>query len=192
MTMKTLIPVSPSYNCTAMTLHWLIATLLLWQFVLGWYVDGIPRGTPARGPIINLHKSAGMLIGLLMLVRIGWRLTHTPPSLTNMVKGWQKKTASLTHWLLYILMLVVPISGYLASNFSKHGVNFFNVYKLAPWGADNRMVYTALNQVHDVGTWLLLALVSVHVLAALKHLLIDRDTIFFRMWPRRKTTAAQP
>ena len=173
----------PHYNRTAIGLHWLIALLLAGQFALGWYLEGIPRGIAARGYFINLHKSTGMLIGVLILVRIAWRLTHTPPPLPATLARWQQQAATATHYLLYALMLVVPLSGYLASNFSKHGVNFFNTIKLAPWGSDDKLLYAALNRTHSASTWLLLALVVVHVLAALKHRFVDHDSIFSRMVP---------
>lgn len=175
----------PRYNRTAISLHWCIALLLVGQFAFGWYLGSIPRGTPERGYFVNLHKSIGLLIGLLILLRIGWRLTHAPPPLPNSVPRWQQQIAASTHYLLYGLMLMMPLSGYLASNFSKFGINFFNAIKLVPWGYDDKLVYAFFNQTHLVSAWLLLALVLLHVLAALKHLWIDRDTIFFRMWPQR-------
>lgn len=179
------LPVLSSYTRTAMALHWLIALLLLGQFAFGWYLGEIPRGTPARGYFVNLHKSTGLLIGLLVLMRIGWRLTHTPPALPNSVPQWQQRIAIGTHYLLYVLLVAMPLSGYIASNFSKFGIHVFNVYKLPPWGIDNKQFYAFFNQTHVVSSWLLLALVLVHILAALKHLWIDQDSIFFRMWPQR-------
>lgn len=173
------------YTRTAMLLHWLVALLLLGQFAFGWYLQDIPRGVPARGYFVNLHKSTGLLIGLLILVRLGWRLTHTPPPLPAFVPRWQQQAALVTHYLLYVFMLVMPLSGYLASNFSKFGINFFNTFKLAPWGIESKPLYAIFNQTHIVSSWLLLALVLVHVLAALKHLLVDRDTVFSRMLPQR-------
>ncbi len=176
------------YTHTAMWLHWLIAILLMSQFAFGWYLSDIPRGVPARSYFVNLHKSSGMLIALLILLRIVWRLTHTPPPLPDTVPRWQQRAAAGSHYLLYLLMLVMPLSGYLASNFSKHGVNFFNTIKLAPWGSDDKLLYAFFNQTHKTASWLLLALVILHVLAALKHLFVDRDAIFSRMLPRRSAS----
>jgi cytochrome b561 len=173
------------YTRTAMLLHWLIAILLLSQFAFGWYLNGIPRGTPARGYFVNLHKSTGMLLGLLILARLAWRLMHAPPPLPDTIPRWQQRMAELSHCMLYVCMLVMPLSGYIASNFSKHGVNFFNSIKLAPWGSDDKLLYALLNQTHKIASLLLLALVILHVLAALKHLLIDRDGVFSRMLPQR-------
>ena len=176
------------YTRTAMLLHWLIAILLVSQFAFGWVLNDIPLGVPARGYFVNLHKSTGMLIGLLILLRIVWRLMHTPPPLPSTTPDWQQRAAAASHHLLYVLMLVMPLSGYIASNFSKHGVNFFNSVKLAPWGSDDKLLYAFFNQTHKTTSWLLLALVILHVLAALKHLFVDRDDIFSRMLPRRSAS----
>jgi cytochrome b561 len=176
------------YTRTAMLLHWLVAILLVSQFAFGWYLNDIPRGVAARGYLVNLHKSTGMLIGLLILLRIVWRLMHAPPSLPAATPHWQKRAAAASHRLLYVLMLVMPLSGYIASNFSKHGVNFFNSVKFAPWGSEEKLVYAFFNQTHKISSWLLLALVILHVLAALRHLFTDRDDIFSRMLPRRSTS----
>lgn len=171
------------YNRTARVLHWLIALLLLGQLVFGWWLGDIPRNTPARGYYVNLHKSMGLLLGLLILARMAWRLRHGAPALPDFMPRWQQKLAAASHHLLYLLMLLVPVAGYLASNFSKHGVKLFNVLLLPPWGSDDRQVYTLLNQTHKVAALLLLIMVVLHVAAALMHG-IRRDGIFSRMWPR--------
>jgi cytochrome b561 len=79
------------YTGTAITLHWLLALLLLGQFVFGLMLEDIPRGTPARGTFVNLHKSSGIVIGVLVLLRIGWRLTHRPPPLPATMPAWQRQ-----------------------------------------------------------------------------------------------------
>lgn len=171
------------YNRTAQMLHWLMALLLLGQLAFGWWLGDIPRNTPARGYYVNLHKSVGLLIALLVLVRLGWRLRHGAPALPDFVPRWQQKLAAAGHHLLYLLMLLVPLAGYLASNFSKHGVKFFNVLVLPPWGPDDKSTYTLFNQTHKVAAVLLLALIVVHIGAALWHGW-RRDGVFSRMWPR--------
>ncbi|WP_233214147.1 cytochrome b [Pollutimonas nitritireducens] len=172
------------YTRTAIVLHWLIAVLLLGQFAFGWYLQEIPRGVPERSFFVNLHKSSGILIGLLILVRVGWRLTHKPPPLPDTIPRVQQRIASATHILLYVLMVVMPLSGYIASNYSKWGVKFFNVVTFPPWGVESKLIYAIFNQTHKVASWLLLALVILHVFAGLKHLLVDRDRVFSRMLPR--------
>lgn len=173
------------YTATAITLHWLIAVLLLGQFAFGLTLDGIPRGTPERGLYVNLHKSSGMLIGLLVLLRVGWRLTHKPPPLPATMPPWQRHAARWSHVILYLCMVALPLSGYLASNFSKYGIKFFNIVHLPPWGPDDRGWYLLFNQIHHLAALVLAAFVVLHVLAVLKHMLIDHDGLLLRMWPAR-------
>ncbi len=175
--------VSKHYGRVASALHWLIGVLLLGQITFGFLLDDIaPRGTPARAGVINLHKSMGMVLGVLIVVRVLWRLGHRPPAWPATMPEWQRSAARLGHGALYVCMLVMPLSGYIASNFSKRGVNFFGV-ALAPWGSDLPAVYKVLNTTHVVTGWLFAALIAGHVLAALKHALLDRDHIFARIWP---------
>jgi cytochrome b561 len=173
------------YTSTAIALHWLVALLLLGQFAFGLMLDDIPRGTPERGYYVNLHKSSGLLIGLLIVLRVGWRLTHQAPPLPVAMPRWQRRAARFSHLALYLCMLMLPLSGYLASNFSKHGIKFFNVVRWAPWGPDDKMLYGIFNQLHHFSAALLAALVALHLLAVAKHMLIDRDGLLLRMWPRR-------
>ena len=169
------------YGRTARIAHWLIALLLLGQFALGFWLDTIPRNTAPRGYFINLHKSFGLVIGLLILLRIYWRFRHPPPPPHIVIAPWQQRLAAATHHLLYVCMVVMPLSGYLASNFSRHGIKFFNAVTWVPWGPDDKTLYALFNLTHKVTAALLLALVMLHLLAALWHAL-RRDGIFSRIW----------
>ena len=171
------------YGRTARMLHWLIAILLLLQFVFGWWLNDIPRNTPARGYFVNIHKSTGIIIGLLIVLRLCWRFRHPPPPLPAMMVRWQRRLAVASHHALYACMVVMPLSGYLASNFSRHGVKFFNAIVLPPWGPDDKLLYAVFNQIHKTTAVLLFALVLLHVLATLWHSL-HRDGIFSRIWLR--------
>ena len=170
------------FTRTAIVLHWLVALLLVGQFAFGWLLDEIPRNTPARGWWINQHKSVGLVIGLFILLRIFWRLRHAPPPALPM-PAWQRRAASASHLAMYACMVLMPLSGYLASNFSKHGIKLFNAVKLAPWGSDDKLVYAVFNQTHKVTAVLLAVLIGVHLLAVAKHVLVDRDRLLSRMWP---------
>lgn len=170
------------YDRVAIALHWLIALAIVGQVLLGWYVHEVPRGTPARGWWINLHKSIGLTLGLLVLFRLFWRIRHGSPALPSALPAWQALAARASHVLLYACMVALPLTGYLASNFSKHGIKYFNSFLLPPWGPDDKAIYAALNGTHVALTWVLLALVGLHVLAALAHL-ARRDGVFARMLP---------
>ena len=181
---------APHYTRTAIVLHWLVALLLLGQFIFGWLLDDIARNTPARGYWINLHKSCGVVIGLLIVLRLAWRLRHAPPPALPMAP-WQRRAAKVSHVALYACMLLMPLSGYLASNFSKHGITLFNAVKLAPWGSDDKLLYAVFNQTHKVSAVVFAILIGVHLLAVVKHVLIDGDRLFARMW-RRAAVVARP
>ena len=171
------------YDRVAAWLHWGIGLLLLAEIAFGFLLDEIaPRGTPARAGVINLHKSVGIVIGVLIIVRIAWRLGHVPPPWPATMWLRRQRAARLGHLLLYACMVVAPLAGYLGSNFSKHGVRFFGVV-LAPWGPDWPAAYSFLVGLHDASTYLLLALTIGHVAMALKHGLIERDGIFARIAP---------
>jgi len=176
-------PADDRYDRVTVWLHWGIGVLLLAEIAFGLFLDDIaPRGTPARAGVINLHKSFGIVLGALIVVRIVWRLGHAAPPWPATMSARRRRAATLGHVALYACMLIAPLAGYLGSNFSKHGVRFFGVV-LAPWGPDWPAAYSLLVGVHDASSYLLLALVIGHVAMALKHALIERDGIFARIAP---------
>jgi|KBSSwiStaDraftv2_1062776.scaffolds.fasta_scaffold233482_2 cytochrome b561 len=171
------------YDRVAAWLHWGIGALLLAEIVFGLLLDDIaPRGTPARAGVINLHKSFGIVLGVLIVLRIVWRLGHAPPPWPPSMSAARQRAANAGHVALYACMLVAPLSGYIGSNFSRHGVRFFGA-ELAPWGPDWPRAYAFLVGVHDVSSYLLLALTIGHVAMALRHALVEHDGIFDRIVP---------
>ena len=170
------------YNRTAIVLHWLIAGAILGQIMFGWFLEDIPRGTPARSLYVNLHKSTGLTLGLLILVRVLWSLLHKAPALPVSMAAWERAAARASHVALYACMVIMPLAGYVASNFSKYGVKLFNAILLPPWGIDDPQTYEFFKGVHKVTSYVFVVLITVHVAAALIHL-VRRDGIFPRMWP---------
>jgi cytochrome b561 len=170
------------YGRVAIALHWLLAALILGQILFGWYLQEIPRGTPMRGFYVNLHKSTGLTIALLILLRLGWRLVHPPPPLPSFLPSWERVAARISHLALYVCMLVMPSSGYVASNFSKFGIKLFNVILLPPWGVDDKRIYAVFNTTHVVTSYLFVGLIALHALAAVRHA-FRHDGVLGRMWP---------
>ena len=168
------------YTRVAVVLHWLIALLLFGQIGFGWFLESIPRGTPARGFYVNLHKSTGLTLALLILARLVWRIVQRPPELPSLMPLWERTAANWSHVALYVCMLGMPLSGYIASNFSKYGVKLFNSVTLPPWGTDDARIYAIFNTTHQVLSYLFVALIVAHVLAALRHL-ARKDGVFDRM-----------
>jgi cytochrome b561 len=172
------------YGRAAIALHWLIALLIFAQIEFGWFLEQIPRGAPMRGFYVNLHKSTGLTIALCIVFRLGWRLAHPPPQLPPFVPVWERVASRVNHLALYACMLVMPSSGYVASNFSKYGVKLFNVILLPPWGIDDKRIYAVFNGMHVATSYLFVGLIALHVLAAVRHA-FRRDGVFARMLPSR-------
>lgn len=170
------------YGLPAIAFHWVLALLILGMLALGYYMVGIPKQTPARGWYLNLHKSFGLLAGILILLRLGWRLSHAVPPLPVGTARWTVLAAHASHRLLYLCMILQPVSGYLASSFNKYGVRLFGM-RLPNWGWEDKRLHDLFNGAHHLLAVALLSLIALHVLAAVKHLLIDRDWIFQRMLP---------
>jgi len=169
------------YDRVAIALHWALGLALLAQIAFGFLLDEIaPRGTPARGAVINLHKSLGLTLAVLIVLRLAWRLGHRPPAWPAAMPAWQQRAAHGVHLALYACMLLMPAAGYVASNFSKHGLRLYGV-ALAPWGPDLPDVYRFFNGLHDAAAFVFTALIALHVAAALKHAWLDRDGLLERM-----------
>jgi cytochrome b561 len=171
------------YTPTAIVLHWLIAAAVLAQISLGLWMIGIPKSPPGvRAWWFNLHKSIGITIALLVIVRVLWRLTHRPPALPRTMRPWQRTAARISHYGLYTCLFALPLSGYLGSSFTKYPILFFGM-RLPHWGWDAPLLKEICSQVHFYAACLLIALIALHVSAALKHLFVDRDGVFERMFP---------
>jgi cytochrome b561 len=110
-----------------------------------------------------------------------WRIAHRPPPLPAFMRLWERSAAQWSHVALYVCMIGMPLSGYIASNFSKYGVKLFNVLTLPPWGVDDAHTYAIFNTTHVVLSYAFVALIVVHILAALKHA-VAKDGVLSRMW----------
>jgi cytochrome b561 len=171
------------YTNGAIILHWLIAVLIIAMIGLGLYMVDIPKGTPNRAVYFNLHKSIGLVIALLVVVRLLWRARHTPPLLPDVMSKFMLVLAKLSHALLYTCMIVMPVSGFAASQFNKYGVTVFGLFKIPPMATESKEIYELLQVVHEVTAKIFIVLIAIHLLAALKHLLVDKDGVFQRMLP---------
>jgi len=170
------------YTATAASLHWLIAVLVVGMIALGWWMQAIPK--EPVGPRINafnLHKSLGITIFAMMLVRVAWRLTHQPPPLPPMPR-WQAKVAHANHVLLYVALFLMPLAGFAASSLSGRPIVFFG-QPLPMWLPRNDSLSQVFRMMHLATSWVLVAAMALHIGAALKHHLIDRDGLIARMWP---------
>ena len=174
------------YSTVAILLHWVIAAALLFQVVIGSAMEG-PRDA-TRFSIFQLHKSVGIAILLLTLVRIGWRIVNPPPPLSETLKPWERTLARSTHRAFYALLLALPLSGWLIVSTSKIAVPT-RLFGVIGWphipvpDAFRRSVHEASELGHEVLVWGAFALVALHVAGALKHHFIDSDAELDRMIP---------
>lgn len=171
------------YTRTAMLLHWLIATLIVWGFALGWVMTDIPGITPTKLRYFAWHKWIGVTVLALVLVRILWRATHAAPPLPASMHAWERAAAHAGHLALYVLMVVIPVTGYLYSSAAGIQVVYLGVWPLPVLIAPDDTLKAVLRIAHISLNYVLLATVAVHLLAVIKHEWFDRQRILARMLP---------
>ncbi len=165
------------------TLHWTIAILILCLAVVGWVMGELPR-SPKYFWVYDLHKSTGLLVLALMLLRLGWRLYAGTPRPVPGTPTWQHRVAALTHWAIYAMAFAMPISGWLYDSASGLRVlRFFGLFPVPKLSAPNPDLKSLSHEIHEIGIWILLALVLAHAGAALWHHLVQKDRTLARMLP---------
>ena len=169
----------PEYGITAKILHWLIAAILVGQFVLGWLMPSVRRGMEP-GASMHLHISIGIVVLALIVVRLLWRLSHRVPPAAQLPR-WQAIASSAVHALLYLLVLASTLTGWFYASARGWTLTFFNLLPLPALCAPGSAVGRAIGSVHENMVWVLLALVGIHVAAALVHGFVYRDQVMQRM-----------
>ncbi len=173
------------YSGAAQTLHWLSAVLMFFVVPCAWYMTSLTRGDPALAEWQGMHESAGMLILFLSAVHLLWRSFAPPPPMAGQRQPWEKILAEATHGLLYVVLLIMPLSGYIGSVAGGRPVTFFAIGafpSLVP--ADKEIAHLA-HLVHEAGQWAVYALVAMHMAVAGFHALVRRDGVIRRMLPAR-------
>ncbi|MBI5439427.1 MAG: cytochrome b [Nitrosomonadales bacterium] len=170
------------YTATAISLHWLTALFIFATFPLGVYMHELAL-SPLKLQLINYHKWLGVTILLLTVARLAWRATHTPPPLPETIPPWQQRVAHGLHLLLYALLLVIPLSGWLMSSAKGFPVVYLGLVQLPDLVAKDKALGELLTTVHQTLNFGLLALVGMHIAAALKHHFIEHDATLRRMLP---------
>ena len=165
--------VSVHYSRTAVSLHWLIAGLIACGFTLGTIMTDLAV-SPKKLLMYSVHKWIGITVLGLAAVRGMWRLFHRPPPLVAM-PAWQIAIARQTHVLLYVLMFLVPLTGWMFSSASGYPVVYLKLWQLPDLVHKNKLLAESLADVHGSLAWLTAYVVGLHVAAALKHHFIDRD-----------------
>ncbi len=171
------------YGAVAQALHWLVVVMLAVQVTLGTIAEDLPVGLE-RLVMMSRHKSFGITILAIAVLRLVWRLFHRPPPEPPM-PAWQLRAAGLVHWGLYALLFALPLTGWLMSSASNRPVSWFGLVQLPDFVAPDEGVKDFFHEAHHLCIYALYVLVAIHVLAALKHQFIDRDGLIRRMLPGR-------
>ena len=195
-------PARVRFTAVAIALHWTIAALILTNIGLAWRFLSL-EGMKAL-PLIQVHKTIGMAVLTLTVLRLAWRLTNPPPAYPADMKRWEKAAAHATHWGFYGFMLLTPLTGWMASSASTMGFPIHMIgdvnWPFVPFihnrpMPERKLLMEPLSEAHRLMTYLGYALIFVHVGAALKHQFVARDTVLWRMLPlsalRRRPAAVQ-
>jgi cytochrome b561 len=176
------LPRGDRYSRGAIAFHWIIAALVLFNLWLGLFRHQLPR----EWQVMPVHKSVGITVLVLTLGRIAWRLTHRPPHFPDTMPAMEKRAAKAAHFLLYALLLAMPLSGWLMSSdpVKPRPVSWFFLFDLPVLPATSPLA-DAAHGTHELLAWPMVALVAIHILAALRHHFLLRDRVLARMLPWR-------
>ena len=181
---------SMHYTSTAKTLHWLISLMIFCLLTLGFYMSDLPL-SPDKLKFYSWHKWAGVTVFLLVIARMGWRITHTPPGMPEQMPKLQKVAATIFHFALYALMFLIPLSGWLMSSAKGFQTVWFGVFPIPDLLPKDKVVGDALKEVHEALNKLLIGVIVIHVIAALKHHFIDKDNVLKQMLPSLRQVASE-
>ena len=171
----------PKYTRVAMALHWLTVLTVASLFGIGWYMVDLPKG-PLRSYWFALHKSVGLSLFVLVVLRALWRFVHRPPPLPASVPTWQRHLARGVHAAFYVLLVLQPASGYLSSSFSGYPTSWFGL-ALPGWGWRDAPLNEFFTELHVLCSITLLVLIGVHLAGFLSHLIQGERALARRMWP---------
>ncbi len=171
------------YTYVARLLHWLVAALIVAQYVLAELSEWAKEADNVveRLALLANHKSIGMTILALAAVRLTWRLFNKPPALPLAMPEWQKFSSHAAHWLIYGVIFCLPLSGWLMSSANAYSVSWFNLFVFPDLVAADKSLADFFHSTHEIMTEVLFVVVVVHVLAALKHHYLDKDGVLNRM-----------
>jgi cytochrome b561 len=156
------------YSSVAIAFHWLIAALIVLNLVLGLFHDDF--GREARSSMMFVHKATGITILALSLLRLLWRLGHRPPPPDPVLKRWEAMLAGLVHRLFYLLLIAIPLSGWMLSSSSNRPTDYNGLFEIAPLPVPQTDdIHDALEDTHELLGKLMIALIILHVAGALKH-----------------------
>jgi len=177
-----------TYGSVHKALHWLIALAVIGLATVGLIMDDMPN-SPDKIKIYALHKSFGLTVLALVLLRLVWRWTNPRPVLPATMKPWEHKLAGFVHFGLYAMLLAMPLSGWLFNSAANFPLKWFGLFSVPPLAGPDRDLKEIAKALHYWGFWLLAGLFTLHVVGALKHHFVDRDDVLKRMLPGKRAAS---
>ena len=171
-----------AYTRTAIALHWLTLLLVACGFALAVYMVDLPE-SPQQFKYFAWHKWLGVTVFVLVVARLAWRLTHPAPAQSALMPVWQQRAATVMHAVLYALLLVIPLTGWLYSSAAGESTVYLGMVQLPDFLVKDKALAEQLKLVHVTLDYTLLTLIVIHAAAALKHHVADRDDVLRRMLP---------
>jgi cytochrome b561 len=170
------------YSAVAQAFHWIIAALIVTQFVLANLEDDLPIGAHKLA-LLARHKSFGMTILMLAILRLLWRLKNPPPELPAGMSPLERKLARATHIAFYVLLFAMPLTGWMMSSAKNYSVSWFGLFTWPNLIGKNEAAFNFLHATHEILSDVLLVIAVLHILAALKHHFWNKDNVLLRMLP---------
>jgi cytochrome b561 len=170
------------YGAVAQAFHWIIAALVVTQFTLAYMADDLPIGVHKLA-LLARHKSFGMTVLMLAILRGLWRLKNPPPALPPGMTRVERLLARATHIAFYVLLFAMPITGWLMSSAKNYSVSWFGLFTWPNLIAKNEGAFELLRTTHDFLSAVLFGIAVLHILAALKHHFWNKDDVLLRMLP---------
>ncbi len=171
-----------AWGTLSKALHWLIVLLIILQYFIAQRAEELPLGL-AKLQAYGWHKSFGMTILMLAVLRLTWRLLNPTPALAPVTRPWERVLAHLSHLMLYGLIFAMPISGWLMSSARNFTVSWFNLFQFPNLVGRDEVLYEATKDLHHLLFKVLIVVAALHVAGALKHHFIDRNDVLRRMLP---------
>jgi len=171
-----------TYGIVAKIFHWLMAVLIITMIIAGIAMTELKPG-PWKWYVYGLHKSTGLLLLGLVIVRFAWRLTNKIPELPNNLPQWMQNSSVFSHNMLYFFMVASPMTGIVMSLFSGHTITFYSLFTIPVIQQESSLFSHFAHEAHHFLGYAWVALLSVHVTAALFHHYIFKDDILKRMMP---------
>lgn len=168
------------YSKVAIALHWLMALMIIGNLLGGFLHDYVPKEGGQRALVMGLHKSFGLTIIALTLVRLGWRLANPPPALPSYFTPFERVLSKAAHLGFYLVMLALPLSGWAMADRNDRPLSYFGIADVPKFGLD-KATADGLGEVHETLGWVMVALLALHILGIIKHLVLDRDNLMPRM-----------